>query len=324
MNLQKSKTVSIVVPIYNEEKVIDIFNSLVKKEFIDISYNYEIIYCLDPSNDQSESIVRNLVMSDKGIKLIKFSRRFGQAAAILAGINHACGDAIIIMDVDLQDPPSLIPKLIESWESDNLVVIAKRSSRFGEPFSKKIAAKIGYRFLNKFSDVSIPTDAGDFRLIDRKIANEIGKYRDSTNFLRGIIASIGFKTSTITFERPARVAGHTKYNKWFGSLKIAFNGIVGYSSVLLNLSSIIGITISFFAFSIALVYGFYKIKGFDFPLGNPTVVISLLFMGGINLTGIGILGLYIARIYDDVKDRPKYIIEEFVQNLDLDRDSNQF
>jgi dolichol-phosphate mannosyltransferase len=240
------------------------------------------------------------------------SRKFGQAACTLAGIKISNGQAVIVMDVDLQDPPELIPELVSRWEQGFSVVLAQRINRRGEPMIKKFVANFGYKFLNRFAEVPIPKNTGDFRLLDRRVVTQLNRFNEANAFLRGLVALVGFKTTTVYFHRPARFKGITKYNRWFGSFKISLNGVVGYTTALLNLSMFAGIFISFLAFLVGATYAVSKLVGGDYPIGNPTIVISVLAMGGLNLFFLGILGMYVSKIYEEVKSRPSYIIEESI------------
>jgi dolichol-phosphate mannosyltransferase len=305
------KTLSIVTPVYNEIDSIAEFATRIKSTMAPWSdkVDWELLFCVDPSTDGTEELIESLHNREPRFKMVRFSRRFGQPIATMAGIELSNGDAVAVIDADLQDPPEVISDLIREWLNGSKIVLAKRRSRTGEPAIKKFVAKTGYSFLNKFAEVPIPENTGDFRLMDRQVVNELLKYRETNSFLRGLVSLVGFPVKTIEFDRPERFAGTTKYNAWFGSLKIGFNGVVGFSSSLLSLSTILGFASSILSLLIGAGYGLAKIAGFDFPIGNPTIVICVLFMGGMNLLTMGILGLYVGRIYDEVKRRPKYIVE---------------
>ena len=309
--------ISVVVPVFNESLNIRMFVDAVMKQLELDTKNYEIIFSVDPSTDGTEDIIRELNESDSRIKMIRMSRNFGQASCTLAGIRVAIGQAVIVMDVDLQDPPELIPELIAAWQKGFSVVLAQRINRRGEPIVKRFVANIGYKFLNRFAEVPIPKNTGDFRLLDRKVVNQLQRFQESNAFLRGLVALVGFKTTTVYFDRPARTHGFTKYNKWFGSFKISLNGVVGYTTALLNLSMFAGIFISFMAFFVGATYGISKLVGGEYPIGNPTIVISVLAMGGLNLFFLGILGMYVSKIYEEVKSRPSFIIEDAVGIEDI-------
>lgn len=301
--------ISIVVPIFQEEGSIRPFLKRLKPLLINMAANFEIIFCLDPSLDRSEDILIQANREDPRVKFLLFSRRFGQPMATLAGLKYSSGQAVIVMDVDMQDPPELIPQMIRKWQEGYEVVIPQRTSRAGEPWVKKVVSAIGYWIINHIADVPIPPNTGDFRLLSRRAVNHLVELKEHHGFLRGMVALVGFRQCLIPFERPARHSGKTKYNRFLGSLKIGFNGIFCFSTYALTLASSTGFLIAGLSLLLGLVYGVLKILGFPFPLGNPTIVILILFMGGIQLIGIGILGGYIARIYDEVRQRPKFIID---------------
>jgi dolichol-phosphate mannosyltransferase len=229
--------------------------------------------------------------------------------ATLAGMEYSRGDAVIVMDVDLQDPPELIHEMIKKWREGYDVVLPQRRARTGEPWLKKLVAGTGYKVINKIADVKIPPNTGDFRLMTRRVILEVVKLKESHGFLRGMVAVVGFKQCLIPFDRPARFAGETNYNRFFGSLRIGFNGIFCFSTYALTLSTQLGFITAMASFLIAMTYLGMKLAGFPFPIGNPTMVILILFMGGIQLISVGILGEYIGRIYEEVRSRPKFIVD---------------
>ena len=277
-----------------------------------VTQNFEIIFALDPSPDRTEETIAEFRRIDSRIKYLKLSRRFGQPMATLAGLQHSLGDVVIVMDVDLQDPPELIPEMVAKWREGYDVVMAQRKSRQGETIVKKIVAYLGYKLINRIAEVPIPPNTGDFRLMSRRVVNEIKRLKETHGFLRGLVALVGFNQTVITFERPARFAGRGNYNRFIGSLQIGINGLVSFSHSMLQLSSQFGFVVAGCSFAIGVIYGIMKLFGFPFPLGNPTIVILILFMGGIQLICVGILGEYIGRIYDEVKQRPKFIIDKYV------------
>ncbi len=300
---------SIVVPVYKEEKNIPEFLHRIRPILSGITEDYEIIFSLDPSPDRTEDVILEQRAQDGRIKLLKFSRRFGQPMATLAGMEYSRGEAVIVMDVDLQDPPELILELVAKWREGYDVVLPQRRQRTGEPWIKKVVAKNGYKVINKIADVRIPPNTGDFRLMSRRVVGEVVKLKESHGFLRGMVAVVGFKQCIIPFDRPARFAGETNYNRFLGSLRIGFNGIFCFSTYALTLSTQIGFAIAGLSFLIALAYLVMKLSGFPFPLGNPTLVILILFLGSIQLISVGILGEYIGRIYEEVRSRPKFIVD---------------
>jgi dolichol-phosphate mannosyltransferase len=300
---------SLVVPVYREEKNVPEFIRRMRPILDAITQDYEIIFALDPSPDRTEDVVLEQRASDGRIKLLKFSRRFGQPMASLAGMQYSSGDAVIVMDVDLQDPPELVPAMVAKWREGYDVVLPQRTRRTGEPWIKKVIAETGYKVINKIADVKIPPNSGDFRLMSRRVVNEVVKLRESHGFLRGMVAVVGFKQCLLPFERPARFSGETNYNRFLGSLRIGFNGIFCFSTYALTLSTQFGFVIAGASFLIALAYLVMKLCGFPFPVGNPTLVILVLFMGGIQLISVGILGEYIGRIYEEVRARPRFIVD---------------
>jgi dolichol-phosphate mannosyltransferase len=300
---------SIVVPVFREEKNIPEFLRRIRPILGEITQDYEIIFSMDPSPDRTEEVVLAERAQDDRIKLLKFSRRFGQPMATLAGMEYSRGDAVIVMDVDLQDPPELIHEMIKKWREGYDVVLPQRRARTGEPWLKKLVASSGYKVINKIADVKIPPNTGDFRLMTRRVILEVVKLKESHGFLRGMVAVVGFRQCLIPFDRPARFAGETNYNRFFGSLRIGFNGIFCFSTYALTLSTQLGFITAMASFLIAVTYFVMKLAGFPFPIGNPTMVILILFMGGIQLISVGILGEYIGRIYEEVRSRPKFIVD---------------
>ncbi|MGH7996058.1 MAG: glycosyltransferase family 2 protein [Opitutaceae bacterium] len=300
---------SIVVPVYKEEKNVTEFLRRVRGVLAAVTDDYEIIFALDPSPDRTEAVVMEERARDPRVKLLAFSRRFGQPMATMGGLQHASGEAAIVMDVDLQDPPELLPRMVEKWREGYDVVLPQRRRRTGEPWIKRCIAAAGYRVINRISNVPIPPNTGDFRLMSRRVVDELLKLKESHGFLRGLVAVVGFRQCLLPFDRPRRFAGATNYNRFFGSLRIGFNGIFGFSSYALTLSTQLGFLIAGASFVMALVYLVLKLRGFPFPLGNPTLVILVLFLGGIQLISVGILGEYVGRIYEEVRARPKFIVE---------------
>jgi len=300
---------SVIVPVYREEKNVDAFLQRITPVLEPISKNYELIFCMDPSPDRTEDVILGYRKNDPRVKLLKFSRRFGQPMAVMAGLQYSKGDAVVVIDADLQDPPELIRELVDKWREGNDVVLARRRSRGNEFWLKRLLANTWYFVMNKIAEPPIPPNTGDYRLMSRRVVNEINRLKEHHGFLRGLIAVVGFKQAFVDFDRAPRFAGDTNYNKLFGSVRIGFNGIICFSSYLLSLSSKAGFLIAFGSMVVGVIYAVMKVMGFPFPIGNPTIVILILFMGGIQLIGIGILGEYVSRIYEEVKQRPKYIVE---------------
>ena len=302
--------ISIVVPVRDESENIKPFLQRTENVLNTIGKSYEIIFALDPSSDNTEKVILDEIKRNKNIKLLVFSRQFGQPAATIAGILNCKGSYCVIIDVDLQDPPEIIEQLYKKIISGYEVVYAKRKNRKGETIFKKIISSFGYFLINKLSDVRIPKDTGDYRIITRKIINHLKELNESHGFLKGMVAYVGFNQSFIEYDREHRRAGKSKYNKFLGSLKIGFNGLIGFSSRPLFFMSIVGFIIALLSFLLGLWYFFQKILGIDLTLGLTTTVILISFFAGVQLLGLGLLGEYVGRIYDEVKKRPKYILDK--------------
>ena len=308
-----SVVVSIVVPVYNEEQSLQTFLSTLRGVLNDITAEYEIIFAADPCTDRTVDILKAEHARDPRIKLLLFSRRFGQPAATMGGLSVSLGEAVIVIDCDLQDPPALIPDMLRLWRSGYKVVIPQRRTREGEHVIKRLVAFSGYWLINRIATVPIPRNTGDFRLLDRRVVDELVKLNESHGFLRGLTSVVGFKTHLLPFDRDARVAGSGKYNRLTGSLRIGFNGIVAFSDYLLNMMVTAGFALAALSMVLIVVVAVLKyVALYDFTAGLATVAILLLFLGGIQLTAMGVLGSYIGRIYDESKRRPKFIIDEWV------------
>lgn len=302
---------SIVVPVYNEESNIPPFLERLTSVLNAVTADYELIFVLDPSTDRSHELIAKACANDPRTKLILLSRRFGQPMATLAGVQYAGGEAVIVMDVDLQDPPELIPDMMAKWKEGYDVVYAQRANRDGETPLKRAIAYMGYRLIDGMSEgIEIPRDTGDFRLMSRRVVTEVLNLKESHGFLRGMVALVGFRQISVPFSRPARCAGLGHYNRLWGSLRIGLNGVVCFSRYPLTLCTLFGFSIAGLSFLVAIAYAFAKLSGVPFPLGNPTVVILVLLLAGVQLISIGILGEYIGRMYDEIKQRPRFIVDE--------------
>ena len=304
------KKISVVVPVYNEEKNIEPFLNRTKNVLEKMDQDYEIIFVLDPSSDDSENVIAKNLKLDKKIKLIVLSRRFGQPSATMAGIHNCNGERCVVIDCDLQDPPELILEMNKKMDEGYDVVFAKRRSRKGETFIKKIITKLGYVIIKNISDIKIPRDTGDFRIFSKKIINYLKTFNEPNAFLRGLVAYIGFKQSYVEYDREERNADKSKYNKYIGSIQIAFNGIFGFSSKPLFLMSIIGFCFALISFLIGIYYVIMKIIDPQITPGLSSTVLFITFFSGLQLVGLGILGEYVGRIYDEVKNRPNFIIDK--------------
>jgi glycosyltransferase involved in cell wall biosynthesis len=300
--------ISIVVPVYKEEKNVREFLGRVLAILERMSSEFEIIFAMDPSPDGTEEVILQARAQDQRVKLLRFSRRIGQPRATLGGLHYSSGQAVIVMDVDLQDPPELIPAMISRWQEGFDVVYAQRRNRKGETWLKRLVSAVGYKLINKIADVDIPPNTGDFRLMSRRVVDEINAMKESHGFLRGMVALIGFRQTSVLFDRPPRFEGAGKYNRFLGSLRIGFNGVFCFSNYALTLSTIFGFIAAGFSFALMAIYLFYKLMGWQILWGNPTLVILISFLGGIQLISVGILGEYIGRIYEEVRARPKFIV----------------
>jgi dolichol-phosphate mannosyltransferase len=310
---------SIVIPVYNEESNIDRVYERLSAVMRDVDLDWELIFSADPSTDRTDEKVLELRERDPRVKLLRFSRRFGQPAATLAGMAASSGDAVVVIDCDLQDPPELIATMVQRWREGYDVVYAQRRNREGETLPKRIVANLGYRVIRRIAEVDIPPNTGDFRLMSRRVVEHVVALNEAHGFLRGLVALVGFKQTSVLYDRDARVAGESKYNKFLGSLVIGMNGIVSFSRYPLHVISVLGMLLSFFATLFAGAYLIAKIAGVDFPTGNPTIVVIVTLFSGIQLLSLGIMGEYVARIYDEVKRRPKFIVDE-AHGVDVERE----
>jgi dolichol-phosphate mannosyltransferase len=300
---------SIVVPAYNEQDNIRQVYERLSKIMGQLDVEWELIFAVDPCTDRTEELILELRNEDARVKMLRFSRRFGQPMATIAGLEAARGDAVVVIDCDLQDPPELIPELLARWRDGHDVVYAQRRTRAGETIPKRIVAALGYRMIRRIADVEIPPNTGDFRLMSRRVVDNVVSLQESHGFLRGLVGLVGFRQTSVLYDREPRAAGTSKYNRFWGSLLIGLNGIVGFSRYPLQLISILGVLISGLAFLVAIVYLGLKLGGINFPVGNPTIVSAVAFFSGIQLLSLGVIGEYVGRIYDESRHRPKYIVE---------------
>jgi dolichol-phosphate mannosyltransferase len=303
------RTLSIVIPTYNEQDNVRRMYTRLTRALDDQQLEWELIFSVDPCTDRTEQLILQLCEEDPRVKMLRFSRRFGQPMATIAGLEAASGDAVVVVDCDLQDPPELIPELVRRWREGYDVVYAQRRTRAGETIPKRIAAAAGYRLIKRIADVEIPPNTGDFRLMSRRVVDNVVSLKEGHGFLRGLVGLVGFPQTSVLYDRDPRAAGTSKYNRFLGSMVIGVNGIVGFSRYPLQLISLAGMTISGLAFAFALAYLGLKLGGDSFPVGNPTIVIVVSFFSGIQLLSLGVIGEYVGRIYDESRNRPKYIIE---------------
>jgi len=314
MSKKNNIQLSIIIPVYKEENNIHPFLERIGIVLKKMDITYEIIFCLDPSPDKTEQVIAEEIKNNRNIQLMVFSRRFGQPAATMAGILECKGDACVVIDVDLQDPPELIQDLYKKLNETHEVVYAKRRSRKGETLVKRIISYFGYSVINKLSDVQIPRNTGDFRIMSRRVIEELRKLNESHGFLRGLVAYVGFKQAFIEYDRDPRYTGNGNYNRFFGSLKIGLNGVISFSSRPLQLMSFAGAATAILSFILGLFYLTQKIMGVGLTPGLSITIIAVTFFSGVQLLCLGIVGEYIGRIYDEVKRRPMFIVDKIIKN----------
>ena len=300
---------SIVIPIFNEEENIDSLINRLRTVVAQMQISCEYIFVNDGSKDDSFQLIKNLALADPAIKYIDFSRNFGHQIAVSAGLDLAAGDRVAIIDADLQDPPELIIEMFAKMDQGYEVVYAKRNNRNGESWLKKFTAKVFYRILKSITSVKIPVDTGDFRIIDRKVVNVLNQMPEHNKFLRGQISWIGFKQTYVEYDRKVRQAGSTGYT-YKKMIRLALDGITSFSNFPLKVASICGFVVSGIAF-IVMIYALYsRYITKDYVEGWTSTIISVLFLGGIQLISIGIIGEYISRLSENARNRPLYIINE--------------
>lgn len=300
---------SIVAPAYNEEEVLPEFYRRVRDVMDALGEPWELILVNDGSRDNTLAVMRELHENDPRVKVISFSRNFGHQLAITAGIDYASGDAVVIIDADLQDPPEVIPELIEKWRDGYDVVYAVRRERRGESWFKEWTAKLFYRLIYRITDVDIPKDTGDFRLMDRKVVEALRTMRERNRFMRGLSVWVGFKQTGIFYVREPRFAGETKY-PLRKMLKFALDAITSFSYVPLQLATYFGFAIAGISMVGMVIAVILRLTTGRALLGQATTLVAVLFLGGIQLIFLGIIGEYLGRIYDEVKARPLYIVAE--------------
>ena len=305
------KTISILIPAYNEEEVLEhLYQRLGKLANNNKSYNFEFLFVNDGSRDDTLEIIKDYAKIDDRISYINLSRNFGKEIAMIAGLDNVKGDATVIIDADLQDPPELIPKMIKYWEDGFDDVYAKRLSRDGETWFKKTSSTLFYKILQKATHIPIQIDTGDFRLLDRRCVEALKQIRESERYTKGMFSWIGYKKKEITYNRDPRAAGTSKWN-YLKLVNLAIDGITSFTTMPLRISSVFGILISFIAFIFLLILLIKTIIFGDSVAGYPSMMAVILFLGGLQLLSLGIIGEYIGRIFNETKNRPLYFIEEY-------------
>lgn len=302
---------SVVIPLYNEEEVLRESYKRLKSVMDSVGEAYELVFVNDGSRDKTPQIARDICLEDKNVRLIDFSRNFGHQVAITAGMDFAGGEAIIVIDADLQDPPEVIPLMIDKWKEGYEVVYGKRAKRKGETWFKKVSAKLFYRLLSSMTTVDIPVDTGDFRLIDRKVCDVLSSLKEKNRYVRGLVSWAGFNQCAVEYVRDERFAGETKY-PLKKMLRFALDGITSFSYKPLKFATYAGFSLSIGGFLYLIFVIIQRLSGAVMEAGWASLLAVSLFFNGVVLIMLGIIGEYIGRIYDESKDRPLYILREKV------------
>jgi len=305
------KKISILIPAYNEQGALrHLYERLNKLAGETKDYDFEFLFVNDGSRDRTLEIIKTYAETDPRIAYVNLSRNFGKEIAMIAGLDHVTGDATVIIDADLQDPPELIPSMIKFWEEGYDDVYARRNSRKGETWLKKSTSSAFYKVLQRSTRIPIQQDTGDFRLLDRRCVEAIKQIRESQRFTKGMFSWIGYKKKEITYERDPRIAGETKWN-YFQLVNLAIEGIVSFTTSPLRISTYVGLIVSLWAF-LYVIYLVVRTLIFGSDLaGYPSTMAVILFIGGVQLLSLGIIGEYIGRIFNETKQRPLYFVEEY-------------
>ena len=315
---EQKKILSIVSPVYNEAENLGEFYSRVINATDNLNLEIEIIYINDGSQDSTIDIITKQRQIDNRITIIDLSRNFGKEIALTAGLDYSSGEAVIVIDADLQDPPELIPKLVEKWREGYDVVNAKRIKRKGESLLKKVMSYIYYRLLFYLSDINVPRDTGDFRLLNKNALDALLKLREKHRYMKGLFVWVGFKQKEIEYEREARFKGKTKWG-FFSLFNLAFDGLTSFSIMPLRLASIIGFLSALIGFFYGAVIVFKTLFFHEPVAGFTSLVVLITFFGGIQLLSIGIIGEYIGRIFNETKNRPLYVVKNIQGSIFLDK-----
>lgn len=305
------KKITILIPAYNEQEVLGmLYERLDHLAGSQKDYSFEFLFVNDGSRDKTLEIIKDYAEKDSRVSFVNLSRNYGKETAMLAGFDHVDSDAMVIIDADLQDPPELIPKMIKYWEQGYDDVYAKRSSREGEAWFKKKTSQWFYTLLQKSTHIPIQRDTGDFRLLSRRCVEALCEFRESQRYTKGMFSWIGFKKKEIVYDRDPRAAGETKWN-YSKLLNLAIDGITSFTTAPLRISSVMGILVSFFAFAY-VVYLVIRTLFFGTDLaGYPSMMAVILFLGGVQLLSLGVIGEYIGRIFNETKRRPLYFVDEY-------------
>lgn len=304
---------SVIIPVFNEEDNIRLLYARLTRVLLTLGKPFELLFVNDGSRDHTLAVVKELAQSDQAVKYIDFSRNFGHQIAVTAGLHFSKGERIVIIDADLQDPPELIAAMDEKMSEGWNVVYAKRATREGESFFKKITAKLFYRLLARVTSISIPLDTGDFRIMDRKVVNALNQMPEHHKFIRGMVSWVGFKQTFVVYDRQERLSGKTGYT-FRKMLRFAFDGITGFSNMPLKLASYFGFFVSLFSFLVILYTLHAKFILREAVPGWASIMVSILFIGGIQLICLGLIGEYLIRMDANLRQRPLYVVNE--SNLD--------
>jgi glycosyltransferase involved in cell wall biosynthesis len=304
---------TVIVPVYNEESVLEAFYQRLQKVLSTIALDREILFVNDGSTDSTLRLLTGLRATDPCIGIIDLSRNFGKEVAMTAGLDHAAGDAVVVIDADLQDPPELIPELVDRWQNGYDVVYAQRTSRRGETFLKKITASAFYRLIQRISRVPIPQDTGDFRLMSRRAVDALRQLRETHRFMKGLFAWIGYPQQAVSYERDPRYAGTSKWNYW-KLWNFAIEGITSFTEAPLKVATYMGLLTALVAFIYGAWVIFKTIVYGDPVAGYPSLMVVVLFLGGVQLVTIGIIGEYLGRTFSESKQRPLYFVNRYHQS----------
>jgi len=309
--MKTQKKISILIPAYNEQEVLHhLYDRLNKLAGETANYDFEFVFVNDGSRDRTLEIIKTYAEKDHRVAYVNLSRNFGKETAMIAGLDHVTGDATVIIDADLQDPPELIPKMIEFWEEGFDDVYARRNDRSGETWLKKATSSAFYKVLQRSTRIPIQQDTGDFRLLDKRCVEALRQIRESQRYTKGMFSWIGYKKKEITYDRDPRLAGETKWN-YLRLLDLAVEGIISFTTAPLRLSTVMGMIVSFLAFVYILFLVIRTIFFGSDLAGYPSMMAVILFLGGVQLLSLGVIGEYIARIFNETKNRPLYFVEEY-------------
>lgn len=316
MNSNRTITLSVVVPAYNEEEVLPEFHRRLGAVLDGLGVTSEVIYANDGSRDGTLALLKKLAAEDPRVAIVDLSRNFGKEIALTAGMDHAHGEAVVVIDADLQDPPELIPELVKNWREGFDVVYAKRTVREGESWVKKATAKLFYQVIQRMSRVEIPQDVGDFRLLSRRAMDALGALREQHRFMKGLFAWIGFPQKAVLYRRDQRFAGETKWNYW-KLWNFALEGITSFTIAPLKIATYAGILAALGAFVYAAWIIYRTLMYGDPARGYPSMMVVILLFGGLQLMGIGIIGEYLGRMFDETKRRPLYFLKGYTPSRSI-------